>query len=82
MLLPRSCFYLDAFPESDVVLDFGGSGFGVRIIPGGVFVFHAVDFQMVVVRGALPGAYAGVLAGLEEFPLHSVTRKILVSFHY
>src|ERR1700722_10658514 len=77
-----SCLYFDAFPEGYVVLDFGCGGFGVRVIPGGVFVFHSVDFQIVIVCGAFPGAFAGVGAGLEKFLLHRAGGKILVSFHY
>src|SRR5690348_11396367 len=75
---------LDAhtFPESNAILDFGGCGFGLRVIPGGVFVFHAVDFEMIVMRGALPGAFAGVRARLEKFFLDGVGRKILVPFDY
>src|SRR6266852_9138365 len=80
--LPRSSFYFDALPEGDAVPDFGRGGFGVRIIPGGVFVLHAVDFQMVVMRGALPGAHAGVLARLQELALHGLGGKILIPFHY
>src|SRR4029077_14727589 len=73
---------LDAhsLPEGDAILDFGGGGFGVRIIPGGVFVFHAIDFEMVVVRGALPGAFASVRARPEEFLLHRFGGEILVPF--
>src|SRR6266852_926673 len=73
---------LDAhsLPEGDAILDFGGGGFGVRIIPGGVFVFHAIDFEMIVVRGALPGAFASVRARFEEFLFHGVGWKILVPF--
>src|SRR5882672_3124735 len=77
-----SCFYLDAFPEGYVVFDLGGGWFGLRVIPGGVFVFQAVDFERVVVRGAFPGAFAGVLAGLEKFLFHRVGREILIPFHY
>ena len=54
----------------------------MRVIPGGVFVFHAVDFERVVVRGAFPGAFAGVLAWLEKFLFHRVGREILIPFHY
>src|ERR1700730_9207763 len=76
----RSCFDFDAFPEGDAVFDFGGSGFGLRIIPCGVLVFHAVDFEMVIVRGTLPGAFAGVTAGFQEFFFYIVDWKILVPF--
>src|SRR5258705_2703147 len=77
-----SRFYFYAFPEGDVVLDFGGGGFRLRVIPRGVFVFHALDFESVIMRRALPGAFAGVLAGLKKFLLHGARRKILISFHY
>jgi len=65
-----------------VVFDLGRGWFGLRIVPGGVFVFHAIDFKRVVVRGAFPGALAGVLAGLEKFLFHCVRREILIPFHY
>src|ERR1700720_2687831 len=47
----------DAFPKGNAVLDFGGRGLWLRIVPRGVFFFHAIDFGMVVGRGALPGTF-------------------------
>src|ERR1700693_3105879 len=70
----------DAFPKGNTVLDFGGRGLWLRIVPRGVFVFHAIDFEMVVVRGTLPRTFAGVRARLEEFLFHGVSREILVPF--
>jgi hypothetical protein len=72
----------DAFPEGYAVFDFGGGGFGFGVIPGGVFVLHAVDFHVVIVGGAFPGADAGVAAGLEEGFSDRVGGEILVPFDF
>src|SRR5208282_727910 len=66
------CFHPHTFPESHVVLDFGGRFFGLRVIPGGVVVLHPADGKVVVVRGALPRAFAGMRAGFQEFLVYRV----------
>src|SRR4029077_1479819 len=70
----------DAFPKGPTVLDFGVRGLWLLIVPRGVFVFHAIDFDMVIMRGALPRAFGGVRARLEEVLFHGVSWEILVSF--
>ncbi len=49
---------LHAFPESDAAFDVIGGFLGVGIIPGGVRIAFAVDFDVVVLRGAFPSADA------------------------
>ena len=68
MLESDLCLALDcnALPKSDVALDVGGRFFSLRIEPRGVLVAFAVDDDVVVAGGALPGTDAAVLAGFEE----------------
>jgi len=58
-----------------MVLDFRGGRLGLRIIPGGVFVIHAVHFDVVIVSGPLPGADCRMFARFQEFLYDSVQRK-------
>ena len=69
----------DALPERDVVLDVGGSVFGLRIIPSGIVVALAIDHDVVVASGALPGAGALMAARLEELLVDGARWKVDIS---
>ena len=71
---------INAVPECDAVFDFRGGVFWLRIIPGGIFVVHAVNDQMIVVSSSLPWADGGVLARLQKFFFYRFCGKILVAF--
>src|SRR5262249_19497376 len=80
--LPRLAFDAHAFPEGDAIFDLRSRGLRIGVIPRGVFAAHPVDVDVVIVRGALPRANAGVLAGLEEFLPHRCQGKVLIPFHH
>src|SRR4029079_17803019 len=48
----------------------------------GIRIALAVDFDVVVLRGALPSADAGMVAGLEKFPVQRIGREVLVALHH
>jgi hypothetical protein len=64
--------YLNALPKRHAPFDFrrGGGGFGV--VPGGVFVGLAVNFDRVVVCRAFPRAAAGCFAGPQDVGVYRV----------
>jgi len=62
-----SGFDADAFPESHPTDDFLRGGLGIGIKPGGIVIAHAIDFNMIVMRGAFPWANRGVGAGFQKF---------------
>ena len=76
-----SSFDSHAFPERNAVLDFRGRGFWVGVIPGGVLIPHAVHFDMVIARRALPRTNGSVVARPEKFFFHRFQRKVLIPFH-
>src|SRR5580693_4661255 len=78
-VLTLAAFDANTFPERDSALDFRGSRLGFRVIPGGVFVFHSIDFDMVVVGCAFPWANGCVHARLQDIFGDGVGRKILIS---
>src|SRR5262249_7700860 len=50
----RTLFNFDTAPERDPILDLSGCRFGIRIIPGSVFVHISIDDDVVVACLALP----------------------------
>lgn len=73
--------HFNTAPEPDVSFDVGGLRLGVLIDPGGVGVLLSIDRNGEVVGCALPGADAGVRAGLQEGVLDRLWRKVSVSVH-
>jgi hypothetical protein len=69
-----------AFPKGDAALDFGGGGIWFGIVPGGVFIFHATHFEVVVVGRAFPRADGSVGAGFQDIFGDGVGRKVLIAF--
>src|SRR5665213_1008284 len=69
----------DALPERDAVLDLRGGGHRLGVIPGGVLVLLAADFEAVIARGALPVALAGGLARLQQIGAHRGGGEIMVA---
>ena len=63
-----------------MLLDVGGSRFWFGVIPSGVFVFLAIDDNMIIVRGAFPRAGAGVIAGLKKVTVNRFGREVMVVF--
>src|SRR5450432_1869637 len=76
----QSGFDANTLPESNAVLDLGSGGLWFRVEPGGVVVLHSAHLNVIVVRGALPRAFAGVRAGFEKFLLYRFEREILIAF--
>src|ERR1700687_2446945 len=70
-----------ALPKSDPIFDLLGACFGLRVIPRGVVIPHAVHFDVVIMRGALPRALRRVAARLQKLFSHGIRREILVPFH-
>src|SRR5437660_10816408 len=70
----------DALPERDTVLDLGGCGLRIGVIPGGIVIANAVHFDAVVVGCALPRANRTVVARIQGFFFDGFGRTIWVAF--
>src|SRR5271154_4873569 len=75
-------FHAHALPESYMILDLRRGRIRLRIIPGGVFIGHAVHFQVVILGLALPRALARMRARLQILFFDRLQRKILIAFHH
>jgi len=78
LVLPS--FDANAFPEGDAALDFGSGRTGFGVVPRSVFVFHAIDFHVIVVGRAFPRADGCVRAGFQDIFGDGVCREILIPF--
>src|SRR5579872_2001355 len=71
---------LDATPEGDAVLDLGRRRLRLGIIPGGVLVLGAVDDDAVIMRRALPWAFAGRGARPQHRRIDRACREVVIAF--
>jgi hypothetical protein len=62
-----SGFYLHAMPERDTAADFAGCRLGFGVVPDRIQIGLTVNFQAVVISGALPGAKRGGVAIAQKF---------------
>ncbi len=68
-------------PEGNAILDLGSGRFWIGIVPGGVAVYLAVNYDIVVTRLALPGTDRMAGARLQIFVVDRIAREIVIAFN-
>jgi hypothetical protein len=76
-----SCLDFNAFPKRDSAGDAFRSRFRIGIVPGSVSILLAINYQVVILRDALPWATRFVATRLDKILTDILYREVVISFH-